>query len=279
VPTHSKPPLVFSPPSSLVTQLARLQAYSGAADEEAVVPEGPTVVWNAQHVSPELALVDPALAEQARSRLPQPDDTLARTALLVRGHRLAVSRSGALAVGELETIGPALQRRGRIPPRRFAMLAGSLSVSAFIVALLVGVRVDLQGNPAGADTTAIGKPPTVTPSVAAPGGLPSPQERQRNTPSRSRRLAPALKRDVARRLVWAPVAGVSGYHVELFRGSALVFSADTRQPDISIPEKWSHGGRSQTLEPGEYRWYVWTVREGQRVSAAVVQSTLVVAGS
>jgi hypothetical protein len=43
-------------------------------------------------LTPELALVDHELREEARAMLPASDDTLARVELLVRAHRITASR-------------------------------------------------------------------------------------------------------------------------------------------------------------------------------------------
>ena len=52
-----------------------------------------TSAQNEDGITPELALVDPVLAELARSRLAEPDDTLARVGALVQTSRIASFRS------------------------------------------------------------------------------------------------------------------------------------------------------------------------------------------
>jgi hypothetical protein len=80
----------------------------------------------------------------------------------------------------------------------------------------------------------------------------------------------------ARRFAWPPVAGSTGYHVELFRGSTLVFRDETTKPEILIRKRWRLDGRLRRLEPGSYRWYVWPLVNGRRTASAIVQARLVV---
>lgn len=79
-----------------------------------------------------------------------------------------------------------------------------------------------------------------------------------------------------RRFAWAPVDGAVGYHVELFRGNDRVLARDTKQPVLELAPSWRYQGRTVTLTPGEYRWYVWPVTAGGRGTQAVVQAKLTV---
>lgn len=81
-----------------------------------------------------------------------------------------------------------------------------------------------------------------------------------------------------RRFAWAPSPGASGYHVELFRGSALIFRAETNKPEVVIRRRWRLNGRDRRLEPGAYRWYVWPLVDGRRKAKAIVQAKVVVPG-
>jgi len=67
-----------------------------------------------------------------------------------------------------------------------------------------------------------------------------------------------------------------GYHVELFRGPTKIFESDPKSATVTIPARWTFAGRSQSLEPGDYRWYVWPLVTGRRTAAATVQAKLVV---
>ena len=218
-------------------------------------------------LSPELVLVDPALEERSRAYLRDPSDTLARIEALVEA-----SRRAALAQASAEPPRRALsdfvesaRRPSRVGQRRSLALAGGVVAGLLVTALMVGVRVDLGGSPAGADTIA---PQISVPAAPIPGTgtePPSPTARRPSTP-----------KPAPQRFAWAPTSGASSYHVELFRGSAKVFEGDTAQPSITIPVNWVFEGRSRSLEPGTYRWYVWPVTAGTRSAQAVVQARLTV---
>jgi len=79
-----------------------------------------------------------------------------------------------------------------------------------------------------------------------------------------------------RRFAWAPVDGAVGYHVELFRGNDRVLAQDTKEPILELAPSWRYQGRTVTLTPGEYRWYVWPVTASGRGTQAVVQAKLTV---
>jgi hypothetical protein len=72
------------------------------------------------------------------------------------------------------------------------------------------------------------------------------------------------------------VDGAVGYHVELFRGNDRVLAKDTKEPVLELAPSWRYQGRTVTLTPGEYRWYVWPVTASGRGTQAVVQAKLTV---
>jgi hypothetical protein len=225
-------------------------------------PEGTNVV------SPELVLVDPLLREGARSRLPE-SDTLSRVDALVQTSRMAslarrsleVPRGGASSAVEVA------HRSSPIRRSRSVVLAAGGASGAVAIALLVGVRVDLKGTSAGADTAPVLNMPA--PSVPKTADLSAEAQ-----PKAGRR--PPATESAPRRFVWAPAESASGYQVALFRGSSLVFSANTTRAEVLIPTTWSFAGKRRTLKPGEYRWYVWPVVSGLRKSEAIVRAKLVI---
>ena len=267
----------------------------------------PSTLLNAEGVSPELALVDPQLADVARSTLSQ-EDTLARIELLVRAHRIFDSRSlvraepHAAPTERVEQIEPietesiarteapahAPTAAGRTGHRRSAVVAGSLAAAAIASALLVGVRIDLSGQPAGADSSVISVPPIGQPGVRANPSKPVAKPKPRRTTpaprrkhpthsSRHRSTAPKPKLHNAaqgRRFVWAPAPRASSYRVQFFRGSILVFEATTKKPEVTLPARWILRGVRRALTPGTYRWNVWPITPSGQRSKAIVQAEL-----
>ena len=145
---------------------------------------------------------------------------------------------------------------------------GVLAVLAS-TAFLVGSRADVD-KPAADPLTATAEP---QPPAARTGTSERAKKRPARTsaPRRSSGVPPS-----ARRFAWPTVVGATGYHVELFRGSALVFRAKTTRPQILIPVRWRRGVSRYRLSPGDYRWYVWPLVDGQRKATAIVQAKLVV---
>ena len=228
-------------------------------------------------VSPELVLVDPILAERSRSRLADPDDTLARVGALVQTSRMAslARRSTDMPWGSISDLAEPTRRISRTRQRRTAVLAGTMAAGSLVFALLVGVRVDLGGNPAGADTTVI---TTVIDQVPAPSVPSTPKARAETRPKASRppRATNPATNPAPQRFAWAPTPSASAYHVELFRGSSKVFEGETKRPAMTIPSRWTFDQRRHSLEPGNYRWYVWPLVSGRRAATAIVQAKLTV---
>ena len=202
-------------------------------------------------MSPELVLVDPGLAEAARRGLPVPPDTL---------EELGLARARQL---------PVVAPRARRPRRRRSRVVTATGMLVVVAgtAFLVGSRVDVD-RPAAAPLASIAEPQQPAGRTRASEPV---NESAARTPSprRSTRVANAT-----RRFSWPPVVGASGYHVELFRGSALVFRDDTKKPEILIRQRWRFNGRQRRLKPGAYRWYVWPLVGGQRKAEAIVQAKL-----
>jgi hypothetical protein len=136
-------------------------------------------------------------------------------------------------------------------------------------AFLVGSRADIE-KPTAAPLTAIAEPQRPAAKTPASG---------RVNRSAARTPAPRRSTGVAngtRRFAWPPVVGATGYHVELFKGSALIFRSETKKPEILIRKRWRFNDRVRRLEPGAYRWYVWPLVGRQRQARAIVQAKLVV---
>jgi len=240
-----------------------------------------TALEHRGQLSPELVLVDPELAERARLRLAEPDDTLARLQACIRASLIS---SGAQRLAEMYRLedpesrpvrvrSATCPRASRSGHQRRALLAGCLVGGTLVAALLVGIRVDLRGANAGAETTAPA-PATSAPTTPPPATT-GPVVTTPKVHTTSGRSRPSHD-PVPRRFAWAPSPGASGYHVEVFRGSERVFAADAKRPTVVIPESWTFDETSQKLEPGDYRWYVWPVNSAGRAAQAIVRARLVV---
>jgi hypothetical protein len=227
---------------------------SGASDRETL--------------SPELVLVDPELAAWARERLEE------RRAPSISADPapppVATPRPAAPEIGG-DGDSPAVPaRRSRPRRRRGRLLIAAVVGLAVVVAAALVVDSDAPGvsGPAGGrPALALEDEPASPP---APKTKPAPPPAPPSSPS-----GKAAKIATPHRFAWAPRPGASGYHVELFRGNALVFRATTSKPEIVIPRRWRLNGRAQRLEPGAYRWYVWAQVGGRREGKATVQAKLV----
>jgi hypothetical protein len=66
-------------------------------------------------------------------------------------------------------------------------------------------------------------------------------------------------RSSGRAFAWAPVANVSSYKVAILKNDKIVYSEATSVPRLTVPTHWRRGGRTLSLTPGTYEWYVWPV--------------------
>jgi hypothetical protein len=244
------------------------------SDDHRVVPADDVV-------SPELVLVDEALASRVRSRLESPHDTLARIESLPHPEPRARAAAAAPTVRPPTT---SAVSRGRRRPSSRRTRTGILVGVCVVVAVAVGSSVRLVAlDPNGTvSSSSADKAPPETVDETPPVSRPSPaSELPGETTPASRGTDPrgtpqGDRPQSGQRFAWAPVPGASGYHAELFEGSALVYAADTAQPQMVVPAVWKHAGKQRRLEPGEYRWLVWAVVAGVRQAQAVVQAELVI---
>jgi len=205
-------------------------------------------------VSPELALVDPALGESERAQLvlPSPLPRPGPELTWRRDERDRPAVAVHLQLGRFRDLGDTALELVRRRPR--AVAGGAIVlVAAAALAWNMGLhpgdsRSAGEGTPPG---TVAPSPTTVREPAAAPNAAP-------------------------RRFAWAPVENADGYHVELFLGSDRVFSANSKQPSLTVPAHWTFRGERRSLAPGDYQWYVWPVVSGTRAPNAVVRAKLVV---
>ncbi len=196
-------------------------------------------------VSPELALVDPELAERARALLPE-----------TPGPRLE-SRESDRPIA-LRLVSPPVQRRPAPWARTtISRVVAVVAISAFALGWTMATNASedepalrsLPPRPAGS--------PTVPRSPAAPPAKPS---------QPSRLLEPP-------RFVWPADPDADGYRVALFRGSRKVFERDVKESALQLPPSWTFDGRLQSLRRGTYRWVVWPYSgAAKRLGSAIVSA-------
>jgi hypothetical protein len=202
-------------------------------------------------ISPELVLVDPALAPELGSRPsdrdefpPQPtrDPRRARPPLRVREDTVRKVAPGPIRTQKASTAtavrSDSRARRGRMSARivrstGFAVAGVALLILAFSLIFSRG-----------------------------PSSLPE------------RSGAPGAPRTFA----WPEEKGADAYEFRLYRATALVFRARTTKPRLVLPVEWKLADKLQRLMPGAYRWYVWPVARGrdEPPSRAIVQARLVI---
>jgi hypothetical protein len=229
-------------------------------------------------VSPELVLVDPELAAWARERLEE--RRVPPISADPAPPPVATPRPGAPDTGG-DGDSPAVPaRRSRPRRRRGRVLIAAVVGLAVVVAAALVVDSDAPGvsGPAGGrPALALEDEPTSPPAPKPPPPPPAPNTKPPPPPPAPPASPSGKAATIAtpHRFAWAPRPGASGYHVELFRGNALVFRATTSKPEIVIPRRWRLNGRPQRLAPGAYRWYVWAQVGGRREGKATVQAKLV----
>jgi hypothetical protein len=205
-------------------------------------------------ISPELALVDPVLAAQARESLAVPGSTLdVRPSTVAAMETDAALRKLAIAVDCHERDVP------RVDLTRSRRVLGVVAASTIFAVLLLDVHVEVGRTPAAATST---KSHASVPAVSTAPPVSTPPRAGTSQPTSARRFA------------WAPVAGAESYRVELFRGEERVFAVTSPRPQLRVPSQWTYDGRIESLTSGEYRWYVWPIVDGKRAPRAVVQAQL-----
>ena len=81
------------------------------------------------------------------------------------------------------------------------------------------------------------------------------------------------------KLAWVAAPGARYYNVQLFRGGKKLLSTWPLTTSLSLPRHWVHDGKTYSLKPGTYHWYVWPgigARSASRYGAMLGGSTFVV---
>ena len=188
-------------------------------------------------VSPELALVDPALRRRLLQGLAQ--ERLGPAA------RSGPSPSPVAQFPDHAAQADARSEPGKVrPPEPRVGLV--VVVIASVVAFVLGAK--FAGSPELS-------PAQVGAAYAAQ--LPA-------APRPSHVLSPGLQR-----LAWAPVAGADGYEVAIYHGGRRVYDVRTAVPTLELSSSvW------RDLPRGVLAWYVWPTRNGVRDASPVVRSLL-----
>lgn len=221
-------------------------------------------------VSPELALVDPALSLRERLR-PAASREHGRARELRLRPAADPTASSVFAPARRSIVGRSPSASsGR---RRIVLVAAAITGVSL---LFVAGKATIEWASRGAAEVSGPAAPRVNvrpPRTTRPALVHQPHSKP-TTSARADSSEQGASAATARRLAWAPSTGASSYHVELFRGQSRIFSTDTARPQVTIPASWTVGRKRQRLDAGEYRWYVWPVIAGVRSSSAVVQSRL-----
>jgi hypothetical protein len=255
-------------------------------------------------VSPELALVDPALAEAARSDLPKngaeraeerpatrlrPRADIARsaTAPMTGQHSPASSAPSVPARPERERpvadraeIMDADEQRAQATgrshvaarARKRSRYGRRLAICA-LLAIGVWIAVSELGSGGGSEVRA--PQPVVPRKAKSPTRHASPKHS--SAPKAQPRTAPTGKasgRGRVRTFGWIPDPKASFYAIEFSRGPRKILEARATQPRLVVPATWTYRGRRFRFEPGGR--YTWIVRPAFRSSGRVLYGAPIV---
>ena len=285
---------------SVVTGTVEPLRAKTAALASTDVPAAPNVSdYDDSPVHPEPLLVDPvarddlAMHESVRSEIAEPRyaeaDVVALAGVrefpIVSGDDGPVSPKPVLVDSVLRAHLAEHVPKRSAARRLLVAVAAAVALSAaassgvFVGLLLSGDRVAAPSDAAATPPT----PPVPPKAAAATAAKPANPVSTRPPISRPRTAAAEPRAGVSdapssRLLAWAPVANATAYTVELTRNGESVYTATTSTPNVRVPNHWRHDGRTMTLSPGTYHWYVWpVVRSGtttRKLPAAVVASKL-----
>ena len=255
-------------------------------------------------VSPELALVDPALAEAARRGLglPNPNGAERATGLLARQAsapstdqpNAASTRASPPAGPEREQpaanrigITEVEQQRGRVsgpsgvaPATRNRPHLGRMLAVCALLGIGVWIGASQLGRGGGSEVGA--RKPVAPPEPESP--VHHANKKHSAAPKAQPRAAATGKGSVrgrVRTFGWIRDPKASFYAIEFSSGGRQILEARTTQPRLVIPASWTYRGRHFRFEPGRYTWIVRPAYRGSghlRYGAAIVRAKLVLSG-
>jgi hypothetical protein len=250
--------------------------------------DGPTLEPAGDELTPELALVDPELAERARERLADVPDRAAVAEATVEAAPVVATLPTAESAAEVvrhEPIAaepdepelhepPAPRRRRRIGRALVVAVAvfGAIGVALVVPPLLLEDRAASSS----VDTpSAVPTAPLETASSQPGSATPAPDAAatdEANAPEASAAGGP-------RRFGWVPVEGARHYHVAFYRGKEKIYETWPRRPRLVLQPQWRFKGQRFKLSPGQYRWVVrpgFGARRTGRYGPAVVDASLLI---
>jgi hypothetical protein len=240
-------------------------------------------------VSPELVLVDPELAAQARERLQdtgedlryveraEPDgrDRRAAGSAAVKRDESGAGSTHAVPTAQFADRAVPVDKaedatsfsRARRRRRRAALFLSTLLAAAGIGVFVVSQDlIDIGGSTRDRTLVPARTTPTNDSKQTQRSGRAKrrPRAPARTTPSsgngptapKKRRRPTPPPEFPTRVFVWPPVARATFYKVEFFRRGRKVFQAFPRKPRLELPVRWVFRGRHRRLTSGAYRWDV-----------------------
>ena len=192
---------------------------------------------------------------------------------------LGAAAATVVTVGVVAELGegpPAAQEPAAIPPRVAAPTPASTAAGGAAARQTPKpstARGSGNGRAAAQEKTPATAPKTQRQAAKKPAPTPS-GAASRKSARPTKKPAAATPTLEPKRFAWAPVDGAVGYRFELFRGDKQVLEVRTTTPAYELESSWRHGGKTETLTPGGYKWYVWPIFSSGPAAAAVVQARL-----